>query len=68
MESNSLQESTAISLESSLEMQREGVSIPFVRDYPITSVADFDAVGELFEHLEVVPTPTRYVRSLSAII
>ena len=47
-------------LESSLAMQREGVSIPFVRDYPITSAADFDAVGELFEHLEVVPTPDCY--------
>ena len=47
-------------LEQTVEMQRDGVSMPFVRDYAITSAADFDALGELFEHLEVVPTPDCY--------
>lgn len=41
-------------------MAADGISIPFVEKYPITSAADLDAVGEVFEHLEVVPAPAAY--------
>ncbi len=47
-------------LEETPEMQRDGISIPFVRSYAIQSANDFDAIGELFEHLHVVPTPDCY--------
>lgn len=42
------------------EMKREGISIPFVRDFPIRSADDFAAIGEIFEHLVVIPTPEAY--------
>jgi len=42
------------------EMLRNGISVPFVKSYAIRSVKDLDAVGEVFEHLAVVPTPESY--------
>jgi hypothetical protein len=42
------------------DMKREGISIPFVEKFAIRSTADFDAVAEIFEHLEVRPTPDAY--------
>lgn len=42
------------------EMRREGISIPFVQEFAIRSADDFEAVAEVFEHLEVIPTPEAY--------
>jgi hypothetical protein len=42
------------------EMRREGISIPFVREFAIRGVDQFTAIGEVFEHLEVIPTPGAY--------
>jgi hypothetical protein len=44
------------------EMRRNGISLPFVDSYAIRSVDDFPAVGWLFEHVAVVPTPDAYAR------
>jgi len=44
------------------EMARAGISLPFTKRYPIRSVGDLEAVGEVFEHLRVVPTPEAYDR------
>jgi uroporphyrinogen-III decarboxylase len=44
----------------SQQMARDGISLPFVKSYAIDSPDDFDAVGEVFEHLEVIPTPEAY--------
>ena len=38
----------------------KGISLPFVEQYPVASPADYDAVAEVFEHLEVIPTPQAY--------
>ncbi|MFI5356651.1 MAG: hypothetical protein ACHQ4G_04885, partial [Opitutales bacterium] len=50
----------SFTLEHTVEMKREGISIPFVREFPIHSVDDFPALGEIFEHLVVIPTPEAY--------
>ncbi|MDP6038041.1 MAG: uroporphyrinogen decarboxylase family protein [Candidatus Latescibacteria bacterium] len=42
------------------QMQKEGISLPFFKSYAIESPDDFDAVGEIFEHLKVIPTPDAY--------
>ena len=42
------------------EMRREGISIPWVEEFVLRSVDDCDAVAEVFEHLEVMPTPGAY--------
>jgi Uroporphyrinogen decarboxylase (URO-D). len=47
-------------LEMTPAMQRDGMSIPFVRKRPVESAADLEAVVQVFEHLEVVPTPKAY--------
>ena len=47
-------------LELTQAMKAEGISLPFVRRYPIESVADLAAVARVFEHCEVVPTPGAY--------
>jgi hypothetical protein len=47
-------------LEMTEAMRRDGMSIPFVKKRPIESTADFEAVAQVFEHLEVVPTPGAY--------
>ncbi len=49
-------------LQFNAEMKRTGISIPFVKQYPISSVKDFEAVGLIFDHLEVIPTPEAYAR------
>ncbi len=41
-------------------MRRDGQSIPAVKKRPIESPADLEAVAQVFEHLEVVPTPGAY--------
>jgi hypothetical protein len=41
-------------------MTREGISMPFVRSYAIRSPADFEGVAQIFEHLDVIPTPDAY--------
>ena len=52
----------ATHLQFSAEMKRTGISLPFVKQYAINSVKDFEAVGMIFDHLEVVPTPEAYAR------
>lgn len=47
-------------LEMTEAMRRDGMSIPFVKKRPIESPADFEAVAQVFEHLEVVPAPAAY--------
>ena len=47
-------------LQQTAEMTRAGISLPFVRDYAIHSPADFEAIAQIFEHLEVIPTPQNY--------
>lgn len=42
------------------QMRQEGISLPFVNSHAIESPDDFNAVGEIFEHLEVIPTPDAY--------
>jgi hypothetical protein len=42
------------------DMARAGISLPFFKSHAIESVDDFDKVAEVFEHLEVVPTPDAY--------
>lgn len=47
-------------LHRSAQMARDGISLPFVKSYAIESVDDFEAIAQIFEHLEVVPTPEAY--------
>lgn len=47
-------------LHRSPQMASDGISLPFVKSYAIKSAADFDAIGEIFEHLVVIPTPASY--------
>lgn len=47
-------------LQQTARMAREGISLPFVKSYPIRSLDDFEAVAQIFEHLEVIPTPEAY--------
>jgi len=42
------------------QMARDGISLPFVRSFPIESPDDFEPVAQVFEHLEVIPTPEAY--------
>jgi len=42
------------------EMRREGVTIPYVEHFAIQSTDDFEAIAQIFEHLEVIPTPESY--------
>jgi len=44
------------------QMARDGISLPFVKCYPIRSIDDFEAVAQIFEHLEVIPTPRSYAK------
>ena len=44
------------------EMLYNGISYPFIKSYAIESKVDFEAVGHVFEHLEVVPTPEAFAR------
>jgi hypothetical protein len=47
-------------LQQTAEMTRAGISLPFVRSYAIRSPVDLEAVAQVFEHLEVIPTPDGY--------
>jgi uroporphyrinogen-III decarboxylase len=47
-------------VEHTAEMIRNGISLPFIKSYPIQSLEDLDAVGEVFDHLKVNPTPEAY--------
>ena len=47
-------------LQQTAQMTREGISLPFVKVYPIRSPDDFEAVAQVFDHLEVTPTPEAY--------
>ena len=42
------------------QMAAEGISLPFVEKYPVCSVGDLEPVAQVFEHLEVIPTPEAY--------
>lgn len=47
-------------LELNDEMRREGITVPFVRKYPIQSGDNLEAIAQVFEHLVVTPTPGGY--------
>ena len=42
------------------KMLADGISLPYVEKYPIESREDFEPVAQVFDHLEVVPTPKAY--------
>ncbi len=41
-------------------MARDGISLPFYKHYAITSADDFEAVAQVFEHMEVIPMYDAY--------
>lgn len=41
-------------------MRRDGISLPFVLEYPVREVSDLDTVADVFEHLDVVSRPEGY--------
>ena len=47
-------------LQYTTDMAGAGVSLPFVRSYPVKTDDDLDRLAELFDHLAVVPTPLAY--------
>lgn len=47
-------------LELTRAMRADGISLPFVRRYPVASTDDLPAVARVFEHCRVVPTPAAY--------
>ena len=47
-------------LQHTREMAREGISLPFVKSYAIRSPDDLEAIGQIFDHLKVIPTPEAY--------
>ncbi len=48
----------------SKDMSVQGISVPFTKHYPLryplASPSDLDAVAEVYEHIEVIPTPENY--------
>lgn len=50
----------------SASMTKDGISVPFVKayplPYPVESPAVFDALVSVYEHIEVKPEPVRYAR------
>lgn len=50
----------SFTLSQTAAMRRDGISIPYVQEFAIRSVNDFAAMAEIFEHLEVIPTPEAY--------
>lgn len=42
------------------QMAMDGISLPFFKSHAIQSVDDFEKVAQIFEHLEVIPTPEAY--------
>ncbi len=47
-------------LRHTMDMERDGISLPFVEAYPIKSSDDLAAVAAVFENLEIVPTVDAY--------
>jgi len=47
-------------METTPEMQCEGIYALFPLKFAMTSTDECDALGEVFEHLEVIPTPQAY--------
>jgi hypothetical protein len=47
-------------LQMTRQMSADGISLPFVEKYAISSLSDLEAVAQVFEHLEVIPTPRAY--------
>ena len=41
-------------------MSRDGISLPFFKHHALHSIDNIEAVGEVFDHIEVVPTPENY--------
>ncbi|MDA0746489.1 MAG: hypothetical protein O2954_08210 [bacterium] len=42
------------------DMAQAGISLPFFKSFAIESKDDFEAVAQVFDHLEVIPTPDAY--------
>ena len=42
------------------QMRRDGITVPFVKHFAIASPDDFEAIAQIFEHIEVIPTPENY--------
>jgi len=42
------------------QMSSDGITLPFVDKYPICSIDDLEPVAQVFEHMEVIPTPDAY--------
>ncbi len=42
------------------KMLHNGISLPFIKSYPIDDNNDLEAVAQVFDHLEVIPTPHAY--------
>ena len=42
------------------QMRRDGITLPYVERYPIQSPDDFEALAQVFERIEVIPTPENY--------
>ncbi|MBI4553594.1 MAG: hypothetical protein HY710_15120 [Candidatus Latescibacteria bacterium] len=47
-------------LHRTVEMAKDGISLPFVKSYALRSIDDVEAVAQVFDHLEVIPTPEAY--------
>src|SRR5579871_5303005 len=47
-------------VETTRQMQCEGIYALFPLKFAMTSADECDAIGEIFEHLEVIPTPDSY--------
>ena len=44
----------------SQDMLKDGISLPFILSYPIRTRDDIEAVAQVFENIEIVPTPDNY--------
>lgn len=42
------------------QMLADGISLPFVKHYPLNAPEDLKALGIIFDHIEVIPTPEAY--------
>ena len=47
-------------LQQTAAMRRDGISLPFMRRHALSSIEDLEAVAQVFDHIEVVPTPDHY--------
>ncbi len=48
------------------EMLEGGVSVPWRTEYPLQKPEDFDVVGYIYSHLEVIPRVDRYAAQVAA--